>query len=494
MQRFNTVPLHHAMCLHFVGLLAVISLVLVAKPTLAQPAEHPGTVRQPLVSDTLADEATQETFGLVRMTSPAGACSGAMLNPYWAITAAHCVFSVNPPFPLLAANQISIRARWQSADTTVTGLRVVPFSFPTGSPLVGGSFQTDIALIQVGLHDLPQAIFTQQRLHERPIAGVEMNTNEILAYGAGINSLAKLNTTTSPPTPVPSNSDGNFRIARFNYTDWSPHSTTPDTYDFPGERGARIAGGDSGGPSFVLDWDDERSPQRKLEWQLIGVHSACGFTCLPGQTCGPPNVWQWVSAVGRCTDSAVHNSLVRIRDVSSEISPDRNYIGSFDMSTTRAFFSVALDRPLEAFGGQGSEPQIGQCPPNPECKLGQDATQASWFIDPRALTVRNRGNRLCLGVKDNTAVDEAPIVLLPCSNEPTQQWWVRQRPGTDIDNIVNKVSGLCADLTLLLPASRFGPSRDPNANRSLLLRPCSNESNQQFRALSSKTGFPGRPG
>jgi hypothetical protein len=75
-----------------------------------------------------------------------------MLNPYWVITAAHCVFSSNQPYPLLAANQISIRARWQSADTTVTGLGVVPFSFPTGSPLLNGSFQTDIALIQVGLH------------------------------------------------------------------------------------------------------------------------------------------------------------------------------------------------------------------------------------------------------------------------------------------------------------------------------------------------------
>jgi hypothetical protein len=75
MQRFSTIPFHHAMRLHFVGLLAIISLVLIARPTLGQPAEHPATVRQPLVSDTLADEATQETFGLVRVTNPSRTCS-----------------------------------------------------------------------------------------------------------------------------------------------------------------------------------------------------------------------------------------------------------------------------------------------------------------------------------------------------------------------------------------------------------------------------------
>src|SRR5260370_39703996 len=109
-----------------------------------------------------------------------------------------------------------------------------------------------------------------------------------MAFGRGIYQFAQ----GSGASATPSQQDGQFRVGYFN-----PDAEDNTSFGFPnGPGGQTIAGGDSGGPSYV------RSPSGDL---LVGVHSSCTTKCLPGKTCVQPSVWNWVIATPRCTDASI---------------------------------------------------------------------------------------------------------------------------------------------------------------------------------------------
>ncbi len=90
--------------------IAVFALSFTAQ---AQKDGPIGQVSQPLVGGTLVAPEMQRQFGLLTLSNPAGTCSASMLNAFWAITAAHCVYpsttTLTAPF---AANQITLTSNW----------------------------------------------------------------------------------------------------------------------------------------------------------------------------------------------------------------------------------------------------------------------------------------------------------------------------------------------------------------------------------------------
>ena len=65
-----------------------------------------------------------------------------------------------------------------------------------------------------------------------------------------------------------------------------------------------VAGGDSGGPSFVKGRSSSAFGATDM---IAGVHSLCNVLCADGKNCsiGAPNPWQWVTSVPTCADAAI---------------------------------------------------------------------------------------------------------------------------------------------------------------------------------------------
>src|SRR4051794_29932718 len=77
----------------------------------ARADENIGTTQQGLVGGQTVSSDIQEQFGLLTLSNPEGSCSASMLNDYWAITAAHCVYSPTTGQAFTAA-QITLSANW----------------------------------------------------------------------------------------------------------------------------------------------------------------------------------------------------------------------------------------------------------------------------------------------------------------------------------------------------------------------------------------------
>ncbi len=264
----------------------------------AQQNENPGTSQQPLVvAGPPVDAETREKFGLLTLNNPQGSCSASMLNDFWAITAAHCVFSPTTGAQFTPA-QITLSASWPifsnlpQSTKTAQVLRIIPYSF--SAPWL----PNDIALLQTGRNDfnLPRPI--QRTLHDqRPSANLSVNV-----FGRGLNQFAYY---TPASIAIPSSGDGQYRSAQFSISSIDPNSNLPpNTFSFAGKNGAMMGAGDSGGPAYVEEYDNNTS-RRKLEWQLIGVFSACQLNDLPGQSSPSTNPWMWTASVGQCTDAAI---------------------------------------------------------------------------------------------------------------------------------------------------------------------------------------------
>jgi hypothetical protein len=147
------------------------------------------------------------------------------------------------------------------------------------------------------------------------------------AFGRGINQLAFGVGAAATPTVM----DGFYRSAEFDISGVDPNTHIgPYTFFYAGRNGAIVAGGDSGGPSFIEEFDHPSSPQRKLEWRLLGVHSSCTTTCLEGQSCSLPTPpWRWVKAVSMCWDAAVWRVRESILATIEDVPPDTTFIGTF---------------------------------------------------------------------------------------------------------------------------------------------------------------------
>ena len=410
---------------------------------LAQPDGPIGQVHQELVAGTLTDSQTQQDFGLLTLSNPAGTCSASMLNDYWAITAAHCVYSSTTAVsPQYAPNQISLKANWPGNTKTVQALQVVAFS---GFPFT----PNDVALLQVSRHAFAGPVPRTRTLRaQRPMANLP-----IQAFGRGINTLAFL----SPNGNVtPSFSDGNYRSAFFDIASINPNSSTPpQTFSYAGKNGSITAGGDSGGPSYFQDFDNPLSTRRKLEWQLIGVHSRCSSTCLANQSCTGVNVWKFVTSIQSCSDATVFPIRDRILATIEQPPADDAPTGTFTTTVPdavlkhkRALYAVNIDEPLIAPAGAAIDIQLTfqQCHNflqinQPGCPLAPPFQ--IWSYDPATHRILHVLSGKCLNISGSRRDPGAPIILFQCVGAPNEKWTIVAPPGRSAWTIKSDLTGQC---------------------------------------------------
>ncbi|WP_270934113.1 RICIN domain-containing protein [Falsiroseomonas oryzae] len=461
-------------------------LAVLAGPALAQPPPTGTSQQQLVVEGNIADPQTRERFGLLTLTNPEGTCSASMLNDYWAITAAHCVFSSAGTCPQFAANQIQLTANWPRADwpgntKTVDARQVIALGTPQAARCAMGNARgfdaagrpTDIALLQVGLHDFGRPDIRERRLNER----APISNSAVLAFGRGRNQLA------SPVGPTPSSGDGQYRSVEFAIT-----GIQATEYSFFGGDGATIAAGDSGGPTLVEDWDNPLSPRRRLEWRLTGVHSWCETECMPGQTCGAPDPWAWVWRVNRCWDSSIFHVRDAILAAIQQIPPDDAFIGTFPrvpasvLAARRALYAQNIDEPLVAPAGAAIDVQLTfeRCHELRVARLAGCPVEPAfeqWSYDANTHQLLHVDSGRCLNISGASTAPNALVILFPCVNAANEKWTVS---GSSTWTIRSDHSGLCLHA---VPGRRGGGGPlqvSLGTPATLTQMPCDGSPAQQF--------------
>jgi len=450
------------------------------------PQEHTGQTQQPLVTvNPPIDQQTQEQFGLLTLNNPEGSCSASMLNDYWAITAAHCVFSAKGACPQFLPNQISLKSNWPGNAKTVQAVQVIAYGTPTLCPTKMRGNPDDIAILQVGLHDFGRPDARPMKLQEqRPMANLGVR-----AYGRGINALAFQ----AGPTAVPTQLDGLFRYADFSIISINPNSAAPPhTYAFPGNRGATAAGGDSGGPSYIQDWDDPLSIRRKLEWRLMGVHSSCSTNCLAGQACpdSTGNPWTWVASINQCSDASIFSRRSRILADIEAVPADTQVFGQFPTTTPdsvlrqkRALYAISIDEPLIAPANAAIDIQLTfkRCHDlqiHPGCPVTADLEQ--WAYDPATHRLFHAASGKCVNISGARTDPGSPIIIYPCAGGANDKWTLVEHAGSPIWSIKSDQTGMC------LQAQPGRSARSTNQRltlptpATLVQMPCNGSDTQRF--------------
>lgn len=458
--------------------IATLTLSVVAVHA-QQRRERIGEVSQALVGGPLVTPEVQRTFGLLTLSTPNGlSCSASMLNAFWAITAAHCVYPSSTALSMpYSASQITLTSNWPGNSKTATARRVVAFnSFPF-------SEGSDIALLQMGRND-----FYRFEAKDQVIAKPQvLNNLTLLAFGRGIYQLAYL----SDQLAVPTQFDGNFRSGEFTIAAVLDNaSTTPSfTITLNPQNGVTVAAGDSGGPSYFQAWDDANSPRRKLEWRLLGIHSICRKRCLAGMDCSAN--WQWASRILSCTDASVLPIWQRIMDT-IEIPPaEDGPSGIFSTSVPpavlehrRALYAVSIDEPLLASPNAAVDIQLpfkqchsvlrigGGCPLNPSLQI--------WGYDLATHRVLHVPSGKCLNISGARHDAGAPIILYPCSGAPNEKWTIITTPGRSSWTIKSDLTAQCLTAIAGRRASSGGGGITLATPALLAQMPCNGSTAQLF--------------
>jgi hypothetical protein len=282
--------------------------------------------------------------------------------------------------------------------------------------------------------------------NQRPIGN-----ETVTAFGRGISSLA-FQTPTGVNVPVVQ--DGLYRSAQFDIQPFA--ASTPNVFSFPGKNGAVIAGGDSGGPTLIQDWDDPLSGNRKLQWQLVGVHSRCATTCLAGKSCTPPaNPWTWVTAVSSCVDGNVFQFRQAILDIIAEPGPFPGAGGTFQtgvpdevLKHKRALYALNIDEPLIAPPNAVVDIQLTFKNCHSSLAAGANGCILApsfqiWGYDPATHRLLHLPSGKCLNISGAHREAGALIILFPCSGAANEKWTISSPPGRSIWTFKSDFSGLC---------------------------------------------------